>query len=59
MHGSREIGARDSSVADGVFAGFDADRAARGSRGSSPRRETMKRLRLIVENLVTNTLPLR
>jgi len=34
----REIGARDSSAAAGVFAGFDVNRAAEAERGASPRR---------------------
>jgi len=40
MRGSREIGARDSSLSAGVFAEFDVHRAAGVRAGQSPRRET-------------------
>jgi len=56
---ARNPGALNSSPAAGVFAGLDVHRAAGRRAGRSPRRETMKRLPLIVENLVTNTFPWR
>jgi len=59
--GSGEIGARDSAIVGGAFAGFDVHRAAERRAGQA---RAAKRIRsnsppLIVENLVTNTFPSR
>jgi len=48
QRGSREIGARDSSLVAGVFAGLDVHRAAGPPRGASPRRHGMSLQEAIV-----------
>jgi len=59
--GSRGFGARESSAAVGVFAGLDVHRAAGGRAGQAraAKRNRSSGLPFIVENLATNTIPLR
>jgi len=57
--GSREIGVRDTSTGGGVFAGFDANRAAGRRAGQARAAKRSTGPPLIVKNPATNTLPLR
>jgi len=58
MRGSRKIGARDSSLAAGVFGGLDVHRAAGGAGQARTAKRSNGRLG-IVENMITNAFPLR
>jgi len=54
----RRTGARDTSGAGGVFAGFDANRAAERRAGQARAAKRSAGLPLIVWDLVTNGFPL-
>jgi len=56
--GLREISARESSAAAGVFATFGVHRAAGRRAGQARAAERSNGRPLIVENLVTTTFPL-